>query len=546
MAADEETAMRCIMLPRATSRGFARRLILLLAAVAAAWTATPTAAAAQTTYRIVMQSDLKSFDPIWSGAYIVRNYGYMVYDTLFAMDEEFNIRPQMAETVTTSPDGLVTTITLRDGLEWHDGAPVTAEDCVASLKRWQGRDSMGQKLAAFLEEYRVVDARTFEIVLKERFGPLLEALGKPSVAVPFMMPKRVAETDPFQQIGVYIGSGPFILKTDEWKPGEKVVFVKNARYRPRDEPASGLAGGKVVKLDRVEWIWIPDAQTQVNALLTGEIDAIESLRHDLLPLVERDPNVRVVAGTVSNQYAFRMNWLVPPFNDPKIRQAAFMALRQQDFLEAAVGDQRYWRLCKALFTCNSPLATEAGMEGLVEGNAAKAAALLKAAGYDNTPVLLLQAADLGALTNLAPVAKSQLERAGFKVDLQAMDWQSMVTRLITKKGPPAEGGWNAFATSWVQLDILDPLMTPFLTASCAKARAGWPCDAEMEGVREAYARATDAAEKRRIATEAQVLNTRVVTHIPLGEWYSVEAVRANIALPNPVPPLTVFWGIEKK
>jgi peptide/nickel transport system substrate-binding protein len=435
---------------------------------------------------------------------------------------------------------------LRDGLEWHDGAPVTAEDCVASLKRWQGRDSMGQKLADFLKEYRVVDARTFEIVLKERFGPLLEALGKPSVAVPFMMPKRVAETDPFQQIGVYIGSGPFILKTDEWKPGEKVVFVKNPRYRPRNEPASGLAGGKVVKLDRVEWIWIPDAQTQVNALLTGEIDAIESLRHDLLPLVERDPNVRVVAGTVSNQYAFRMNWLVPPFNDPKIRQAAFMALRQQDFLEAAVGDQRYWRLCKALFTCNSPLATEAGMEGLVEGNAEKAAALLKQGGYDDTPVLLLQAADLGALTNLAPVAKSQLERAGFKVDLQAMDWQSMVTRLITKKGPPAEGGWNAFATSWVQLDILDPLMTPFLTASCAKARAGWPCDAEMEGVREAYARATEPAEKRKIATEAQLLNTRVVTHIPLGEWYSVEAVRANIALPNPLPPLTIFWGIEKK
>jgi peptide/nickel transport system substrate-binding protein len=545
MAADEETAMRCIMLPRAASRAFAPRLTLLLAA-AAAWAATPTAAVAQTTYRIVMQSDLKSFDPIWSGAYIVRNYGYMVYDTLFAMDEEFNIRPQMADTVTTSPDGLVTTITLRDGLEWHDGAPVTAEDCVASLKRWQGRDSMGQKLADFLEEYRVVDARTFEIVLKERFGPLLEALGKPSVAVPFMMPKRVAETDPFQQIGVYIGSGPFILKTDEWKPGEKVVFVKNPRYRPRNEPASGLAGGKVVKLDRVEWIWIPDAQTQVNALLTGEIDAIESLRHDLLPLVERDPNVRVVAGTVSNQYAFRMNWLVPPFNDPKIRQAAFMALRQQDFLEAAVGDQRYWRLCKALFTCNSPLATEAGMDGLVEGNAAKAAALLKQAGYDDTPVLLLQAADLGALTNLAPVAKSQLERAGFKVEMQAMDWQSMVTRLITKKGPPADGGWNAFATSWVQLDILDPLMTPFLTASCAKARAGWPCDAEMEGVREAYARATDPAEKRRIATEAQLLNTRVVTHIPLGEWYSVEAVRANIALPTPLPPLTVFWGVEKK
>jgi len=515
-------------------------------AVAATLTGVPTVALAQTTYRIVMHSDLKSFDPIWSGAYIARNYGYMVYDTLFAIDEEFNVRPQMADSVRMSGDGLVATITLRDGLLWHDGTPVTAEDCVASLRRWQARDSMGQKLADFLNEYRIVDARTFEIVLKERFGPLLEAIGKPSVAVPFMMPKRVAETDPFQQISVYVGSGPFMLKSDEWKPGEKVVFVKNPNYRPRNEPASGLAGGKVVNLDRVEWVWIPDPQTQVNALLSGEIDAIETLAHDLLSLVEQDKNVRVVPGAVSNQYVFRMNWLIPPFNNPKVRQAAFMALRQQDFLDTAIGNEKYWRTCKALFTCNSPLATEAGMEGLLEGNAERAKKLLNEAGYDVTPIVLLRPTDLGVLSNLAPVAKSLLERAGFKVEIQSMDWQSMVNRLVTKKGPPSEGGWNAFATSWVQVDILDPLMTPFLTATCEKARSGWPCDASMEKVRDAYARASDPAEKRRIATEAQVLNTHVVTHIPLGEWYSVGAVRANVTLPSPLPPVTVFWGVEKK
>src|SRR5262249_25678803 len=375
---------------------------------------------------------------IWSGAYIVRNYGYMVYDTLFAIDEEFNVRPQMADKVSVSADGLVTTITLRDGLTWHDGAPVTAEDCVASLKRWQARDSMGQKLAAFLAEYRIVDARTFEIVLKEKFGALLEAIGKPSVAVPFMMPKRVAETDPFQQIGIYVGSGPFILKTDEWKPGEKVVFVKNPNYKPRSAPESGLAGGKVVKLDRVEWVWIPDAQTQVNALVAGDVDAIESVPHDLLPLIEADKNIRVVADTVTNQYVFRMNWLTPPFNNRKVRQAAFMALRQQDFLEAAVGDKKYWHTCKALFTCNSPLATQAGRDGLLEGNAEGGRALRDEGGYDNTPVVLLRPSDLGVLSTLARVAKSLLEHAGFKVEMQSTDWQSMLNRLITKKGPPSE------------------------------------------------------------------------------------------------------------
>jgi peptide/nickel transport system substrate-binding protein len=523
---------------------FRRSAIAALAAAVLAW-ATPVVGQDKV-FKVVMHSDLKSLDPVWNGSYIVRNHGYMIYDTLFAVDEKFQVRPQMAESWRVSEDGLVTTITLRDGLLWHDGKPVTAEDCVASLKRWQVRDSMGQKLADFLKEYKVVDQRTLQIVLKERFGPLLEAIGKPSVVVPFMMPKRVAETDPFQQISDYTGSGPFILKTDEWKPGEKVVYVKNPRYQPRPEPPSGLAGGKVAKLDRVEWIWIPDRQTQVDALLNGEIDMIETVAHDLLPLLEHDQRVRVVPGTVSNQYVFRMNWLQPPFNNPKIRQAAFVALRQKEFLEAVIGDERYWRTCKALFTCDSPLATQAGMDGLLEGDAEKARSMLREAGYDGTPVVLLQASDLGVLTNLAPVAKSQLENAGFKVDMQTMDWQSLVNRLTTKKGPPSEGGWNAFPTSWVQTDILDPLMTPYLMATCEKARAGWPCDAGMEKLRDRYARATDLEQKKQIAEEVQVYNTKVVTQIPLGEWFYLSAVRRNIEGITPPPMVTVFWGVDKK
>lgn len=498
------------------------------------------------TLKVVMHSDIKSLDPVWSGAYIVRNHGYLIYDTLFALDQNFQVQPQMAESWRQSEDGLVTIITLRPGLFWHDGKAVTAEDCVASLKRWQVRDSMGQKLADFLKEYRVVDERTFEIVLKERFGPLLEAIGKPSVVVPFMMPKRVAETDPFQQISDYTGSGPFILLKDEWKPGVKVVYVRNPNYKPRLEPASGLAGGKVPLLDRIEWTWIPDAQTQVNALLSGEIDMIESVAFDLLPLLEKDKSVRLIRAVASNQYVFRMNWLHPPFNNPKVRQAAFVALRQQDFLEAVVGNRQYWRTCKALFTCGSPLATEVGMDGLLEGNADKARQMLREAGYDGTPIVLLQSSDVAVLTNLAPVAKGLLERAGFKVDIQTSDWQSLVNRLISKKGAPSEGGWNAFATSWAQLDILDPLMTPYLAATCEKARPGWPCDADMEKVRDAYARASAPADKKRIAEEAQVLNTKVVTHIPLGEWYLVTAVRDDVQTLTPRPPVTVFWGLVKR
>ena len=201
----------------------------------------------------------------------------MVWDTLFALDEKLQVKPQMVDKWDVSPDKLTWTFTLRDGLEWNDGTPVTAEDCIASIKRWGARDSMGQKMLASVADFEAVDAKTFKMKMKEPYGLVLESLGKPSSNVPFMMPKRVAETDPFTQIKAedVIGSGPFIFIAKEWKPGEKIVFVKNPNYKPRAEPPSGLAGGKVAKVDRVEWIWIPDAQTQVAALQSGEIDMLE-------------------------------------------------------------------------------------------------------------------------------------------------------------------------------------------------------------------------------------------------------------------------------
>src|SRR5712675_1291894 len=313
-----------------------RRFLLAVVAAFATVAAAPFASAQ--TIKVVMHSDVKILDPVFSGAYITRNHAYMIYDTLFAIDEKLQVKPQMVDKWETSADGLTWTFTLRDGLEWHDGTPVTSEDCVASLKRWAARDSMGQKLALSVQDYKIVDPKTFQIVLKQKFGPLLEAIGKPSVVVPFMMPKKIAETDAFTQIDNYIGSGPFIFKKDEWKPGEKLVYVKNPKYKPRSEPMSGLAGGKVVSVDRVEWVWIPDSETQLNALLNGEIDMIESVSYDHLPVLEKNKDIRVIALPTSNQYVFRLNWLQPPFNNKKIRQAATYALNQEEFLQANIGD----------------------------------------------------------------------------------------------------------------------------------------------------------------------------------------------------------------
>src|SRR5229473_4463342 len=324
-----------------------RRTLAAIAAGAALAAAGPVLAQTKV-LRFVQNGNLTILDPIWTTAYVTRNHGYMVYDTLFAIDENNVVKPQMVDKYEVSPDKMLWTFTLRDGLEWHDGKPVTAADCVPSVIRWMGRDPMGQKLKEFVGELKVVNDKTFTLRLKEPYGLVLDSLGKPSSNTPFMMPKAVAETDPFKQIDSTVGSGPFIYVNAESKPGEKHVYIKNPKYKPRSEPASGLAGGKIAKVDRIECPEMPDPQQQVNALIAGEIDVIEQLPHDLIPLLKADKNTKLVDwNPLGQQFVIRFNHLQPPFNNPKIRQAALLCMRQEDYLKATVGDPAYYKVCSA-------------------------------------------------------------------------------------------------------------------------------------------------------------------------------------------------------
>ncbi len=516
-----------------------------LAAIALLAGALLSAPAMAQTLRVAPHSDLKIVDPIWTTALISVNHGYMIYDTLFALDEEFAVQPQMVARHEMSADRLVWTFTLRDGLEWHDGQPVTAADCVASLKRWGARDTMGQKLMSYVAELAAPDPQTIRMTLKEPYGLVLQTLAKPGANVPFMMPKRVAETDPNTQITDFIGSGPFIFKRDEWRPGEKVVYLKNPKYKPRSERASGLAGGKVAKVARVEWIWIADAQTQVNALLKGEVDIIEAPPHDLLPLLAADRNVELfVWNPAGRQYAFRFNVLHKPFDNPKIRLAVAYALNQKDFLDAVIGDPKWYRECKSLFPCGAPLQSTKGWDDKFSSNVARARALLQEAGYDGTPVVLMQSSDIVSLSNLAPVAKSLMEKAGFKVDLQVMDWQTLVSRR-TKKDVPSAGGWHAFLTSWASVDVLDPVATGFLNASCEKAMFGWPCDTELEKLRDAFAKETDPGRQKAIAEAVQLRALEYPTHLQLGQYTQPVAFRKGVTGLLSAPSMG-FWNVEVK
>jgi len=464
---------------------------------------------------------------------------------LFAMDADFKVQPQMAEKYEVSADRLTWTFTLRDGLEWHDGKPVTAEDCVASIRRWGARDGFGQLLLRSTAELKAIDARTFTLVLREPFGLVLEALGKVGSSVPFMMPKRVAETDPNKQIDDYTGSGPFIFKKDEWKAGEKVVYVRNLRYKPRSEPPSMLAGGKIARLDRVEWIAIPDANSAVNALIAGEVDLLESPPTDLLPLLRGSKNVALYGWNVrGGQALMRFNHLQPPFDNLKARQAAMLALSQEDYLRAQYGDPALYRTCNAPFTCDSTYGKEYG-DFLIKPDLDKARVLLKESGYDGKPIAMLHQTDLASSNQFQPVAKQQLERAGFKVELLPMDWNTVVARR-SRKEAPAQGGWNIFFTTNITIDVDNPGTSNFAAAGCEKAWFGWPCNADIEKLRAAFIAETDPAKRQALgyAISDKVMEQGV--YVPLGQYRGFGAYRSDRLdgwLPGPV---AMVWNIRKR
>jgi peptide/nickel transport system substrate-binding protein len=506
---------------------------------------TSQAMAAGKTITAVMHADLRT-PGMQTTAYIVRDFGYMIYDTLLAQDSSFKIQPQMAE-YKISDDKLTYTLTLRDGLKWHDGTPVTAEDCVASLKRWGKADGMGQKLMDFTASLEATDEKTITLKLKEPYSLVLESLGKPSSLVPFMMPKRLAETPPGTPIPELIGSGPFKFVQSEFQPGVKAVFLKNTDYVPRKEPPSWTSGGKVVKVDRVEWITMADAQTAVNALQSGDIDFMEVPSFDILPILTANKDIKVdTLDKVGFQTVGRMNFLFPPFDNVKVRRAAFMAMNQKDVLDALIGNPEYYKLCGAAFVCGTPLETDVGSEAVVKGNGmAEAKKLLAESGYDGTPVVIMAPGDVVTLKAQPIVAAQLMKEAGFKIDLQATDWGTVVSRRASQK-PIKEGGWNMFFTNWNGADLSNPIVN-FAIGGKGKNGGwfGWADDPKIESLKNDFARATTPEDAKKIATEIQKEAYEQVIYIPLGQYTQPSAWRKSLTGVLDGPATPIFWNIDK-
>ncbi|TQF82551.1 ABC transporter substrate-binding protein [Elioraea sp. Yellowstone] len=520
-----------------------RRTVL---AVATACALAMPAAAQDKVLRVVPHADLRTLDPVAVSVVITRMHGLMIYETLFAWDENLQPKPQMVERWSVSPDGLTWTFTLREGLKFHDGQPVTTADVAQSLRRWMARDTVGSRIGDALASLDIVDAKTFRMVLKRPFGLMEYALGSAVGQIPVIMREEDAKTDPARPITTAIGSGPFRFNRDRWMAGQVVVYDRNPDYVPRSEPASGLAGGRVVKVDRVEWRNIPDASTVAAAMQSGEIDIWEQPATDLIPVLARARTVTLDRlNTIGTQGMLRPNSLFPPFNDHRARLALAYMVDQADVMAAGFGDERWWRRCEAFFICGSVYGSEAGADDLRRPNIEKAKSLLAAAGYRGERIVFVTTNDIAPIGRMAEVVAAGMRQAGMNVDLQYNDWGTVITRQVNRN-PPDQGGYNIFLTYASGATMFHPLTNIGTNMSCdGRNWAGWPCDEEAERIRRAFIDATDETTRRRLAEELQARLAVVQPYRVLGQA-DLPYARRNAVTGVLASPVMVFWNIEKR
>ncbi len=526
-----------------------RRDLLATGTAAAIGTlAAPRLALAQNsrTLRFVPQANLSTLDAVAGTQYVVRNASLMIWDTLFGIDSKVVARPQMAESYENSPDYKIWTIKLRPGLKFHDGEPVLSKDVVASLNRWMVRDTMGQRIKASMVEFKALDDRTVRLTLNKPFPKMLFALGKSNAPVAEIMPERIAMTDPFRLITEYVGSGPMKFAKDEWVPGSKAVFTRFEGYEPRAEAADWLSGGKRMMFDRIEWLILPDDATKAAALQNGEVDWWENPVPDLVPLLKRNRNISLdISDPLGNIGTLRMNHLHPPFNDVRARRAVMMALDQEDYMRAVVGDdETLWKHLPSYFTPGTDVYTENGGD-ILKGprKYEEAKKLLAEAGYKGEPIVLCVATDVQITKAQGDVTADLLKKIGMNVDYQALDWGTVGARRA-KKDPPGQGGWHIFHSWHAGADCVNPAPYTALDCSGDTAWFGWPkSDAVQAGIAKWYEAPDLAAEKVAMA-ELNKTAMDFVVFGPTGFFLMYQAWRKNVSgiVKAPFP---VFWGVQK-
>ena len=508
--------------------------------------AAPAVAQKAKTLVFVPQANLTSLDPVWTTATVTRNFALMVYETLYGRDETFSPRPQMVQGHVIDADELRWTMTLRDGLAWHDGTPVLARDCLASLARWMKRDPVAPIIEARVDAIEAPDDKTLVWRLKKPFPLLAHFLSKVQ-PTPIMMPERIVSTaDPFKQITDIVGSGPFRFLKDEYVSGSFASYVRNDRYVPRQEPVSYLAGGRKVHLDRVEWKIIPDPATAANALTSGEVDWLELPQPDLIPLLKRNAGVTTGLLDLFGVLAIlRPNHVVGPTANPALRRAMLAAINQKECMIAAMGeDPSTWRAPIGFFVPGSPAASDAGMEAVrVPKSNAELRKMVVESGYKGERIVVMHPTDQVVYNAFITVAVDALQKIGLNLDVQTVDWGTIVQRR-NSKAELDKGGWSMFPAGAPAPEYSDPLLANLLRTNGPKAWIGWPEDPRIEAAYAAWIDATSDAERRKLEADLQRAAFETVPHIPCGQYLPHAAWRKNVTgLVRGSAP--VFWGADK-
>ncbi len=498
--------------------------------------------------RFVPEFDVRVLDPIVNTGLSTLQHGYMVYDTLFAMDRSFTPKPQMVEQYEVATDRKSYSFRLRAGLKFHDGQPVRAADCIASIRRWGARDVMGRRMLQAVDDFDALDERSFRMRLKEPYGLVLDTLAKVSASPCLIMRESDARTDPNTALTVSVGSGPFVHQPAESQPGAKIVYTRFADYVARSEPSDGYAGAKLARVERVEWSIIPDASTQVNALIAGEVDIVNTPPLDVLAALRAAPGVSVRNIDPQGWFAYiRPNHLHPPFNDVRARQALMLLVNQEDYLRAAAGDPANWKQCYAFMICGSPMGSEAGADPYRRVNSDRARALMQEAGYRGDPIVVLHPSDNPILGAITDVTIRNLRAIGCNVDVQSSDLATAFARRARREAP-AQGGWNIFHTRSLGVELNNPLTSFPLASPCGRDASGvpqgwfgWACDERIETLRSDWMQAPDAAARRAVAEQIQLRAIEFLPFIPVGQIFTPIAMRANVQglIEMPVP---VLWN----
>jgi peptide/nickel transport system substrate-binding protein len=494
----------------------------------------------------VPTSDLAVLDPIVTFNRPTRNYAYLVFDTLYGIDTNWQAQPQMVEGHEVEDDGLTWLLKLRDGLRFHDNELVLAKDVVASIRRFAPRIPFVSALMAATEELSATDDHRVRFRLKRPFPHLPLALAGPGGTMPAIMPEWLASTSSFQPVGEVVGSGPFLFLKDEHVSGVRAAFARFEQYRPRESGTPGFTSGpKVVHFDRVEWITLDPFSAQ-GALSRGEIDWWELPSRDQAGVVAGDRNLTLISHYMPAMGILRFNHLYPPFDKPEARRALLAVVDQGEAMTAVAGTDRVnWLDGVGLFSSDTPLANDTGIDILRrprDPTAAKKA--LADAGYTGEKIVVICPSDILEMRAVTLVGVDQMRRAGLNVDLQEMDFGTVLKRRGSQ-APPDKGGWNVFFTLIDRsIPNIHPFGNPNLRADGKAGYDGWPTSPRIEELRRAWLDAREPAEQRRIAAELQMQVWQDVPFIPMGEYWQSTGYRKELTgiLPG---CFAVFYNVKR-